>query len=199
MWTYILAAFQGPGAPFLYLITAVGAFALAIVVERVFWLHLRWRPSASAVLRAIDAGDVELARRAAGDTPLGDVVKAGLSEGSVEAAWEAMSAASVEAEESVRARIGYLATIGNLSTMLGLLGTVYGLMIAFGSLGDTSGGARTVRLSEGISAAMAVTALGLVVGIFSLAAHAALDVRARQLLAMLEVCAGRIALRARKS
>lgn len=198
MWTYILSAFQGPGAPFLYIITAVGAFALAIVAERIFWLHARWRPDVGAVIAAIDAGDAERAKTSAGDSPVGDVVRAGLAETGVDAAWEAMSAASVEAEEAIRARIGYLATIGNLSTMLGLLGTVYGLMIAFGSLGDTSGGARTVRLSEGISAAMAVTALGLVVGIFSLAAHAAIDVRAKQLLAMIEVAAGRIALRQRR-
>jgi biopolymer transport protein ExbB len=78
--------------------------------------------------------------------------------------------------------------------MLGLLGTVYGLILAFSALGDTSAGERAVRLSEGISTAMATTAYGLMVGIPALAAHAWLDGRARELTAQLEAVAGRIAL-----
>jgi biopolymer transport protein ExbB len=199
MWKYLIDAFSGPGLEFMYAITAVGAFALAVALERVFWLFVRWRPDVPAVVAAVDMGDGAAAVQAAGDTPLGDVVKAGVAEKDAELAWEAMSAASVEAEEAVRARVGYLGTVGNLSTMLGLLGTVYGLMIAFASLSDTGGGERAVRLSEGISTAMSTTALGLLVGIPALAAHAALDSRARALLASIEMVAGRIALKARRS
>ncbi len=198
MWKYLIDAFSGPGREFMYAITAVGAFALAVGLERAFWLFLRWRADAPAVLSAVDRGDREAALKAAGDTPLGDVVKAGIAETNPELAWEAMGAAAVESEEALRARVGYLATVGNLSTMLGLLGTVYGLMIAFASLSETGGGERAVRLSEGISTAMSTTALGLLVGIPALAAHAVLDARVRSLLASIEVVAGRIALRARR-
>jgi biopolymer transport protein ExbB len=108
-----------------------------------------------------------------------------------------MGAAMAEAEERVGARVPYLAAIGNIATMLGLLGTVYGLIIAFSALGDTGAGERAVRLSEGISTAMATTAYGLLVGIPSLAAHAWLDARARRLLAAIEATAGRLASRLR--
>ncbi|MDP7111438.1 MAG: MotA/TolQ/ExbB proton channel family protein [Myxococcota bacterium] len=54
-----------------------------------------------------------------------------------------------------------------------------------------------MRLSEGISTAMATTAYGLLVGIPSLAAHAWLDARARRLLAAIEATAGRLASRLR--
>ncbi len=104
-----------------------------------------------------------------------------------------MGAAFAEAEERLQGRIGYLGAIGNIATMLGLLGTVYGLILAFGALGDTSAGERAVQLSEGISTAMATTAYGLLVGIPALAAHAWLQTRAQQLLAGIEAGAGRLA------
>lgn len=181
----------------MYAITAAGALAVAIVLERTFWLLYRWRLDPAAIVQALDRGDVAAAEQAAKDTPVGDVMRAGLAQAGPDACWEAMSAAAVEADVAVRARIPYLATVANLATMLGLLGTVYGLMLAFASLGDAVGGERAARLAEGISTAMSTTALGLVVGIFALACHAVLDARARQLLATLEVVAGRIALRSR--
>jgi biopolymer transport protein ExbB/TolQ len=199
MWTYLIDAFSGPGGAFMYAITAIGALAVAIACERGFWLYLRWRVDIAPVLVSIDTGDRAAAQAAVGEGPLADVVRAGLAETDVELAWEAMSAASVEAEELVRARVGYLVSVGNLSTMLGLLGTVYGLMIAFSSLGDVSGGERALRLSEGISTAMSTTALGLLVGIFSLGCHAAFEARVRALLAEMDTAAGRIALRARRA
>ena len=198
MVTYLIDAFAGPGAPFMYAIVAVGALALAIALERSWWLLLRWKPDAAPVVAAIEAGEDERAVQAAGDGPLGAVTTAGLAEEDPEVAWEAMGAAAVEAEAALRARVSHLAAVGNIAVMLGLLGTVYGLILAFTALGDTSAGARAVRLSEGISTAMSTTAAGLLTGIFALAAHALLDARVRSHITALESAAGRIALRARR-
>lgn len=198
MVTYLVDAFSGPGAPFMYAIVAVGALAMAIALERTWWLGLKWRPDLPQVLASVDAGQDDQARAAAGDGPLGAVVRAGLAEEDPELAWEAMGAAAVESEAALRARVSHLAAVGNIAVMLGLLGTVYGLIIAFTALGDTSAGARAVRLSEGISTAMSTTAAGLLTGIFALAAHALLDARVRAHLTGLETVAGRIALRARR-
>jgi biopolymer transport protein ExbB len=197
MITYLLDAFTGPGAGFMWAITAVMAFGLAVFIERCWVLLVRSRFDRVGVQAALASGDLEAAVGAAGASPLAPVLQAGLGAGSPDAAWDAMGAAAVEAEETLQGRVAYLATIGNVATMLGLLGTVYGLILAFSALGDTSAGERAVQLSEGISTAMATTAYGLLVGIPALAVHAWLEAQARAALAQIEASAGRLAARLR--
>ncbi|MCB9746670.1 MAG: MotA/TolQ/ExbB proton channel family protein [Alphaproteobacteria bacterium] len=199
MLDYLLAAFSGPGAGFMYAITAVGAFALAIGIERSALLALRWRADLPEVRVRLDAGDFNGAVGAAGASPMGEVLGAGASEASPEAAWEAMGAAAASAEARMRARVGALGAVSNIATMLGLLGTVYGLILAFSALGDASAGERAVKLSEGISTAMATTAFGLLVGIPALGLHAWLEGLVSQRLADIEVAAGALALAKRRS
>ena len=69
-------------------------------------------------------------------------------------------------------RISYLADIGTLAPMLGLLGTVLGMMQAFNAVVDTFGAVKPIYLSAGISKALATTAGGLLVGIPALAFYA---------------------------
>ena len=104
-----------------------------------------------------------------------------------------MGAQAALVEGKVRARVDYLATIGNISTMLGLLGTVYGLILAFSGLGDASAAERTARLSEGIATAMATTAWGLLVGIPALGFHAIIAGKAARILSFCEAVAGELA------
>ena len=96
-------------------------------------------------------------------------------------------------EADIQQRVPYLATIGNLSTMLGLLGTVYGLIIAFAGLSDTSAVETQTQLNEGIATAMATTAWGLMVGIPALACHSLLESKARRLRALCESAASQVA------
>ncbi|MDP6935093.1 MAG: MotA/TolQ/ExbB proton channel family protein, partial [Myxococcota bacterium] len=74
-----------------------------------------------------------------------------------------------------------------------LLGTVYGLILAFSALGDASAVERAARLSEGIATAMATTAWGLLVGIPALAVHAVLEGKAGRLLSICEAAASLVA------
>ncbi len=104
-----------------------------------------------------------------------------------------MGSAGVLVEARIRDRIPYLMMVGNVATMVGLLGTVYGLIMAFSGLDDASAVERSARLSEGIATAMATTAWGLMVGIPAIAAHAVVQRRAQQTLAFYEAVAGRIA------
>ena len=164
MFDALLEAFSGPGAAFMYAITAVLALGLAVVIERGWFFWLKWRLDQAAVLQQVRTGDLEGAAQATANHPVGELVSAG-KDASADAAWDAMSGKAALVEAQVRTRVPYLATIGNIATMLGLLGTVYGLILAFSALGDASAGERAVRLSEGISTAMATTAYGLMVGI----------------------------------
>lgn len=188
----LLEAFSGPGAAFMYAITAILAFALAVGLERGWFFWLKWRVDSAGVLSSVRAGDLDGAASAAAAHPVGALITAG-KDAKAEAAWDAMSAQAALAEAKVRNRVSYLATIGNIATMLGLLGTVYGLILAFGGLGDASAAERTARLSEGIATAMATTAWGLLVGIPALGAHAVVESKANQLLAFCEAVASEVA------
>jgi len=189
----LIQAFSGPGAGFMYVITAVLALGLAVTLERVFVLWGRARGDEAGVLSAAAAGDLDAAQAAAGGHPVAALIAAGKGAASGDEAWDRMGAEAALIERDLRERVHWLATIGNLSTMLGLLGTVYGLILAFTGLGDASAVERAARLSEGIATAMATTAWGLVVGIPALAAHALVEGRAARVLGFCEAVAARVA------
>jgi biopolymer transport protein ExbB len=189
----LVQAFSGPGAAFMYAITAVLAFGFAVSIERTFVLFIRMRTDEAAVLAKAAAGDLGAAESAAGGHPVAGLIAAGAQGDGADAAWDRMAADAALIERDVRERVPYLATVGNISTMLGLLGTVYGLILAFSGLGDASAVERAQNLSEGIATAMSTTAYGLLVGIPALAAHAFLDGRAARILRFCEAVAGRVA------
>jgi len=189
----LISALDGPGAPFMYAIALALALGLAVGIERVWLMWFKWRLDGEALLQKLSDGDAAGAQALADGQPIAPILDAGLSAVSADAAWDAMGSAAVLAETKVRDRISYLMMVGNVATMLGLLGTVYGLIMAFSGLDDASAVARSARLSEGIATAMATTAFGLMVGIPAIAAHALVDRRARHILALYEAVAGRIA------
>lgn len=191
MLRYLLDAFSGPASGFMYALLVVMAFALAVTVERAYTLS-RFRVDAGAVVRAVEAAFSGGATPKLGDSPLEAVIAAGLAQPSAELGWDAMTATAVEAESRIRDRIPYLSAVASIATMLGLFGTVYGLILAFGALGDVAAAERAAQLSEGSSTAMATTAFGLLVAIPALAAHSFLDGRARAMLAAIEAAAGRV-------
>ncbi len=83
-------------------------------------------------------------------------------------------------------RVTYLADIGMIAPMLGLLGTVIGIIRSFGALGADLGTARYVLLSKGISEALVNTAAGLAIGIPAMIFYALFRGRAQRLISELE-------------
>jgi biopolymer transport protein ExbB len=73
---------------------------------------------------------------------------------------------------SLNHRIVYLADIATLSPMLGLLGTVVGIINSFGVLASNTTQPRPMLLAHGVSEALVATAAGLVVGIVAMAFYA---------------------------
>jgi biopolymer transport protein ExbB/TolQ len=177
----------------MYAIALALALGLSVGIERVWMLWFSWSIDQAAVLQGIDGDESFDLEGTVKDTPLRSIVEAGTSAQSAEQAWDAMGSAGVLVEARIRDRIPYLMMVGNVATMVGLLGTVYGLIMAFSGLDDASAVERSARLSEGIATAMATTAWGLMVGIPAIAAHAVVQRRAQQTLAFYEAVAGRIA------
>lgn len=90
---------------------------------------------------------------------------------------------------SLNNRVIYLADIGMIAPLLGLLGTVIGIIHSFGALGSDIGSARYVALSQGISQALVNTAAGLAIGIPAMIFYAFFRGRAQRLISDLEAAA----------
>jgi len=90
---------------------------------------------------------------------------------------------------SLQHRIIYLADIGMLSPMIGLLGTVLGIIKSFGVLASkqTAEASRNVLLAAGVSEALVATATGLVLGITAMAFYAIFRGRVQSLISDLEI------------
>src|SRR5207245_10104242 len=87
---------------------------------------------------------------------------------------------------NLNSRVVYLADIGMIAPLLGLLGTVFGIIRSFGALGADLGTARYVLLSQGISEALVNTAAGLAIGIPAMMFYAFFRGRAQRLISYLE-------------
>jgi len=88
---------------------------------------------------------------------------------------------------SLQQRIVYLADIGMLSPMIGLLGTVFGIIRSFGVLAKNTTAPRPMLLAAGVSEALVATATGLVVGITAMAFYGIFRGRVQSLISDLEI------------
>ena len=94
-----------------------------------------------------------------------------------------LDTATVEQSARLFRKIEYLSVIGNIAPMMGLLGTVIGMIFAFRELSDSQGAPRAADLAEGIYLALITTVEGLIVAIPSLAAFAVFRNRVDHLVA----------------
>jgi biopolymer transport protein ExbB len=128
------------------------------------------------VRRCLSAGKIADADQACRSEPsfLAFILLSGLAE--IEGGWtaveKAMEDATAEQSSRLLRKIEYLSVIGNIAPMLGLLGTVTGMIIAFQQVASTQGSAGAAELAEGIYQALVTTVCGLIVAIPSLGAFA---------------------------
>jgi biopolymer transport protein ExbB len=153
-------------------------FALAIFLERLIrftQLRKRGRGLADEVAALVKNGDDEQARDLvkASDSPMGKVLAQALEvKGQSQETLEAIIVHATE--EEVRGLSRYLqalATIGNIAPLLGLLGTVVGMIKAFMVIQEMGGKVNAAVLAGGIWEAMLTTALGLAVALPTIIAH----------------------------
>jgi len=174
----------------MYPIAVALVFAITIVIERVFVLYFQSSIDKDAFLRGIKkhiyAGDLDKAiSYCAGQkrTPLVSVIKAGLinvpkGDEDVQAA---MDEATLRESPKIERRTGYLAMISNVATLLGLLGTIIGLIHCFGAVANANPADKATILSQGISEAMNCTAFGLSVAIPALVLYSVLQGRTQNM------------------
>jgi biopolymer transport protein ExbB/TolQ len=165
------------------------AIVLTIVVERFIHQVTRYRVNSkeffSQIRKLVNAGNIDRAIRLceAEDYPVLQLVRAGLThsnkgEDEIDAALsEKLSELKPEAEK----RVGALWSLENIATLIGLLGTVSGLIQTFQAIAapGLSQADKQAMLSNGIAEAMYNTALGLGIAVFCMITHILLHTRVK--------------------
>lgn len=163
--------------------------AIGIIIERAIYLYrssINKDVFLATMQKCILAGDVARAIKlcSAANAPLARIVKAGLMkvnrpDAEVQAA---MDEAALRELPKIESRTGYLALLANLAMLSGLLGTVTGLIIAFGAVANADASSKATMLAKGISEAMNCTAFGLFAAILALLGFAVLNGKTQSLL-----------------
>ena len=94
----------------------------------------------------------------------------------------ALDHANLKVTPDVTKSTPLLATFANVATLLGLLGTIFGLKKSFGAVQNYTGSARTDKLSEGIAEALTATSFGLSVALLCLMSYGILQWKQKQIL-----------------
>lgn len=184
------------GGVFMYPIVVVLALAIAIMIER--WIFLTYsrvsnQKSWNDLLPLLAKGDYQKAYNMASqsDVAVSKIITYGLTSlganhrlDDVEAALEE---GLMEMTPRLEKRTHYLATLANIATLLGLLGTVIGLIQAFASVTTADPAEKAELLSKSISVAMNATAFGLIVAIPCLLMYTVLQTKTAELLNSLEM------------
>ena len=161
-----------------YVIIALSVAMIALIVEHLLSIRrnaLMPRDLCEDVHQLLQQRQLAQARQVCleSDSFLGHIVSSGLTEVNLgyEAVEKAMEDASTEQSARLYRKIEYLSVIGTIAPMLGLLGTVWGLMNAFQQF-ELKSNPQVSELAPGIYRAMVTTLMGLTVAVPALASFA---------------------------
>ena len=191
----IIQFFQDGGA-FMYPIACVLALGLAIALERYIFLSMAKasnRKAFDAMLPFIKKGQYDALVKMADSSsaPISRIIGAGAAriretQDRDDVAY-AMEEGVMEATPRLEKRTAYLATLANIATLLGLLGTIIGLIAAFTAVANADPSEKASLLSQSISVAMNTTAFGLIAAIPLILCHALLQTKTTEIVDSLEM------------
>ena len=191
-----IVGFFDSGGIFMYPILLVFAFGVAIAVERYITLSIvtnKNRVVWEQVQPLLNEGDFDEARRMTNedDATISQVLNMGLSlQGTVRRREDieiAMEESMMEIVPRLEKRTPYVALASSIATLLGLLGTIMGLIQAFTAVANANPAEKADLLSASISVAMNTTAFGLMVAIPLLIIHAVLTSKTGDIVDSLEM------------
>lgn len=194
MYATIVKFFQDSGV-FIYPSILVLALGLAIAIERFVYIsraRSENRKVWDSMLPSLQGGKYPQVQQLASksDTAIGKIVSYGLERLKTARRREeidsAMEEGMMEIVPRLEKRTHYLATLANVVTLLGLLGTIIGLIKAFTAVAAVNPSEKSELLSASISIAMNNTAFGLMVAIPFLLIHAFLQARTAEIVDSLE-------------
>ena len=177
---YSIIGFFQSGGIFMYPIGFVFLVGMAIAVERSLYLTMTRSQNRRAwddIGPALERDDFKRAAMIVSDStaPVSNMISYGLDNarilrraGDVQVA---MDEGLMEVMPRLEKRTHYIATLANIATLLGLLGTIIGLIEAFTAVANADPAEKADLLSASISIAMNTTAFGLMAGIPLLLVH----------------------------
>jgi biopolymer transport protein ExbB len=193
---YAIVEFFVQGGIFMYPILLVFAVGVAVAIERYVALALLTRRNQntwSQVQPLLTKRDFDRAREltAKDDSTIAQLLNMGLErQGTVRRREDieiAMEECMMEIMPQLEKRTGYVGLAANVATLLGLLGTVMGLIQAFTAVANANPAEKADLLGAAIAVAMNTTAFGLLVAIPLLVVHHVLSTKTAQIVAGLEM------------
>lgn len=184
------------GGPFMYPIAVVLAIGVAIAVERYLFLANQVRVNRRDFKQMLpllkqrrlrELGELTSKSKSAMSRILADgVARRGSSKVRSDIEY-AMEEGLLEVLPNIERRTPYLATFANIATLLGLLGTIIGLIAAFTAVANADPAEKANLLSQSISIAMNTTAFGLMAAIPLLLIHSLLQSKTGEIVESLEI------------
>jgi biopolymer transport protein ExbB len=169
-----IAIFFEKGGFTSYLIVIAGLALILIGIDRLHYLYFKIRPISQQVLSQLNLliqgrkymEALQICNQIQ-NVPQVQVIKAGLLavDSGREAMKSSLGSAVVEVSKECEKRIPIISLIASVATLLGLLGTISGLIKTFSAIAAADPAKKAEMLGLGISEAMTATAAGLVVGI----------------------------------
>ncbi len=182
----------------MWVLLTVSVAVIALVAERGFVLWVKWNLDGQSLLNQVkriidEENSYGQALKLVGDHPDHPVaivmhaglVKANQPDRDIE---RAIEEEAVKQIPRVQQRTGYIGMIANVATLLGLLGTIFGLIQAFKSVGAASAAMKQELLAKGISVAMFTTAFGLIVAIPAMVAFSIVSARQTKIMDTIDEC-----------
>jgi len=168
------ADFYRNGGVFMHFISLSGLYVIAVTIWKFVFLFAKFNTNGQNLMKQIQklvmGNNVDKAIKlcsAAGDAALANVMKAGLSRanrGELEIQ-NAIEEATLEVSPKITSMIDSIFVIGNMATLLGDLGTIFGLIAAFDAVAHAAPEQKSAMLASGIAMAMNTTGYGLMIAI----------------------------------
>jgi biopolymer transport protein ExbB len=180
------------GGVWMYPIAGISAFSVAIMLERLFYYYIHCRLNAKAlmtqIVRLVRNGEMEQARQLCAKTksPLAVILESALwhfqQQEPDQEIQNAVDEVALRELPRIQRRTHYLSLFANISTLLGLLGTIFGLQEAFSSLTAADPGQKATLLAKGIAIGMNTTAMGLIVAVPNMIMFSVLGAKANTII-----------------
>jgi len=174
-----MQAFQGDGSSFMWAIILSAAVAAALLIERALFLFVRCgvkgNKKYSELISTIDEKGIEegISSIQNSKSPI-DVILTNVLEYrdmGVKYVQRKINISFLTELPKIQKNVGMLNMVANIATLLGLLGTIVGLIMAFDAVANVEASKRAEALAMGISIAMVTTAFGLMIAIPTLFFH----------------------------
>ncbi len=200
-FVYSIVGFFSSGGAFMYPILLVFAVGAAIAIERWVTLTAVTRKNQAAwgeIQPLLSEGQFDQARdlSAKGESPMARLLSMGLAlQGAVRRREDVeivMEEGMMEIVPQLEKRTPYIALASSIATLLGLLGTIIGLIQAFTAVANANPAEKADLLSASISVAMNTTAFGLMVAIPLLVVHALLSTKTNEIVDGMEMASVKV-------